>query len=72
MGYAIAVYALSGIQMVAGALDRLMAEIRTQGSTNQNFKGMMTYSALSKVLDIEHYHALWNRFADSGQNEVQA
>ena len=71
MGYSVAVFALSGIQAVAGTLDRLMDEIKTQGRTNESFKGMMTYSALNKVLGIEHYHALWNRFADSGQNEAQ-
>ena len=68
LGYSIAVFALSGIQMVAGALDRLMAEIKTQGKTDQIFEDMMAYSSLNKVLDIEHYHALWNRLGGSEQD----
>ena len=65
MGYSIAVFALSGIQTAAGALDRLMSEIKSQGSTDRSFQGMMPYSVLNEVLDIRHYHALWNRLADS-------
>ena len=62
MGYALAVYALSGIQAAAGALDRLMADIRAHGDTDRSAAGMMPYHALNDVLGIEHYHALWDRF----------
>ena len=65
MGYSIAIFALSAIQASAGALDRLMAEIKSQGSTDRSFEGMMSYSILNKVLGIEHYHTLWDRLGDS-------
>ena len=61
LGYSIAVYALSSIQTVAGALDRLMGDIKAAGSTDVSFRHMMTYSDLSKALDIEHFHNLWDR-----------
>ena len=63
MGYAIAVYAISGVLAAAGALDRLMADIKTNGDTDRSFEQMTTYSNLNKQLGIEHYEALWNRFA---------
>lgn len=67
MGYSIAVFAISAIQTAAGALDRLMVEIKTQGSSDRSFESMMSYSDLNEVLGIQHYHALWNRFAESDQ-----
>ena len=63
MGYSIAIYALSGILATAGALDRLMADIRENGDSNQSFEKMLPYSALNDLLGIENYHRLWNRFS---------
>lgn len=62
MGYAIAVFAISSIQAVAGALNRLMADIKTNGNTDQSFKDMLHYSSLNELLGIEHYHHLWDQF----------
>ena len=66
LGYSIAIYALSSIQTVAGALDRLMADIKTSGSSDASFRQMMTYSDLNKALDIEHFHELWDRYWKGG------
>jgi 2-methylisocitrate lyase-like PEP mutase family enzyme len=62
LGYSIAVYAISGILAVAGALQRLMADIQSNGTTDQSFAHMMTYNELNKLVGIEHYHQLWDRF----------
>jgi len=61
LGYSIAAYALSGIQTAAGALEKLMADIKTNGDTDESFERMMTYTDLNRALHIEHYHDLWNR-----------
>ena len=63
MGYSIAVFALSGVLAAAGALDRLMAQIKTAGDTDGAFEDMMTYSDLNQAVGIQDYHALWDRFA---------
>ena len=65
MGYSVAAYAISGILAAAGALDRLMAHIRDQGSTDQSFPHMTTYSALNQALGIEHFNALWDRYSQT-------
>ena len=67
MGYSIAIFAISGVLAVAGALDRVMADIKTHGDTDRSFEGMMTYSALNKELGIQHDDALWDRFSEPGQ-----
>ena len=67
MGYSVAVYAISGILAAAGALDRLMRDIETHGSTDQSFQHMTTYSALNETLGIEYYNALWDRFSQAGE-----
>ena len=71
MGYSIAIYALSGIQAAAGALDQLMADIEAHGDTDRSFKGMMTYSAFNKALGMEHYNALWDRFSENKEKRGQ-
>ena len=63
MGYSLAVFAISSIQATAGALNRLMADIKTHGTTDQSFKDMMPYSPLNKLVGIEHYHQLWDQFS---------
>ena len=63
MGYSIAIFALSGVLAAAGALDRLMADIKTSGDTDRTFEGMMTYSALNEAMGIDDYHELWDRFS---------
>jgi len=68
MGYSIAVFALSGIQAAAGALDRLMAEIKADGRTDRSFENMMTYTVLNAALGIDRYHALWDRFVESDRS----
>jgi 2-methylisocitrate lyase-like PEP mutase family enzyme len=60
MGFSIAVFAISSIQATAGALDRLMADIKSTGHTDESFKNMMTYNSLNNLLGIEHYHHLWD------------
>jgi 2-methylisocitrate lyase-like PEP mutase family enzyme len=65
MGYSVAIYALSGILAAAGALDRLMADIREHGDTDRSFRSMLTYNALNDVLGIERYHRMWDRSAAS-------
>lgn len=62
MGYSVAIYALSGILAAAGALDRLMADIKENGHTDRSFENMMPYGALNEVLGIECYHRMWDRF----------
>ena len=62
LGYSIAVYAISGILAVAGALQRLMTDIQSNGTTDQSFTDMMTYNELNNLVGIEHYHQLWDRF----------
>ena len=62
IGYSIAVYALAGIQATAGALDRLMADLKEHGNTDRSFKNMLPYSALNDMLGIERCHAMWDRF----------
>ena len=61
MGYSVAIFALSGILAAAGALDRLLAGLKTRGDTDRSFDDMMTYSALNEALGIGGYHALWDR-----------
>ncbi|MCL5099253.1 MAG: isocitrate lyase/PEP mutase family protein [Candidatus Omnitrophica bacterium] len=63
MGYSIAIFAISSIQATAGALNRLMADIKTNGTTNLSFKDMLPYSPLNKLVGIEHYHQLWDRLS---------
>ncbi len=63
LGYSIALYALSSIQTVAGALARLMTDIKTAGSSDVSFRQMMTYSDLNKALNIEYFRHLWNQHA---------
>ncbi len=69
MGYCIAVYAISGILATAGALQRLLSDIKTHGDSDQSFDGMMTYSDLNEILGIDDYHDLWNRFAEREETE---
>lgn len=63
MGYGVAIYALSGILAAAGAMDRLLNDIKEHGDTDRSFEQMMTYSGLNQALGIDDYHALWDRFA---------
>jgi 2-methylisocitrate lyase-like PEP mutase family enzyme len=72
MGYSIAIFALSGVLAAAGALDRLMADIKNYGDTDRSFEGMLTYSALNQKLGIEHYEDLWNRFSNPEQSGEQS
>ena len=62
MGYSIAIHALSGILAAAGALDRLMADIKQNGSTDRSVESMMSYRALNETVGIEDYHRMWDRF----------
>ncbi len=63
MGFAVAVYALSGILATAGALNRLMDGIRQRGSTDDAFEQMMTYGDLNETLGIRHFNEMWDRYA---------
>ena len=63
MGYSIAIFALSGVLAAAGALDKLMADIKTNGDTDRSFADMMTYSGLNDAMGIQDYNDLWNRFS---------
>jgi 2-methylisocitrate lyase-like PEP mutase family enzyme len=63
MGYSIAAFALSGILAAAGALDRLMAGISTDGDSDSSVEGMMTYNTLNDAIGIKRYHELWDRFS---------
>jgi 2-methylisocitrate lyase-like PEP mutase family enzyme len=65
MGYSVAIHPISSILATAGALDRLMAGIRTTGHTEDSFEAMMSYGALNSVLGMESYHRMWNRFSVS-------
>lgn len=60
MGYSIAIFPISCIQAAAGALDRLMANVQSEGTTDRSFNDMMPYSPLNKLVGIEHYHRLWD------------
>jgi 2-methylisocitrate lyase-like PEP mutase family enzyme len=62
LGYSVAIHALSGILAAAGALDRLMADIKENGHTDRSFESMMSYQALNNLLDMERYHQMWDRF----------
>lgn len=62
IGYSIAIFAISSILAVAGTLDRLMADIKSSGNTDQSFTDMMTYNKLNELVCVEHYHQLWDRF----------
>jgi 2-methylisocitrate lyase-like PEP mutase family enzyme len=62
MGYSIAIHALSGILAAAGALDRLMADLRSNGTTDRSVESMMSYRALNETVGMEHYHQLSDRF----------
>jgi len=62
MGYSAVLFALSGIQAAAGALERLMASLAERGDTDAMFPGMMTYTELNRSLGIEHYHRLWDKY----------
>jgi len=64
MGYAMAIFALSGILAAAGALDRLMAGISADGDSDGSFESMMTYTELNDRIGIQGYHELWNRFSN--------
>jgi len=63
MGYSIAIFPISSIQATAGALNRLMANIKSHGTTDQSFKDMMPYSPLNELVGIEHYHRLWDQLS---------
>ena len=69
MGYSVAIYALSGIQTAAGALDLLMRDIKAHGDTDRSFERMMTYSELNRCLGIDHYNALWDTSYGSKNRE---
>ncbi len=60
MGFAVAIFALSGILATAGALNRLMAGLARDGDTDVAFNEMMTYSELNEHLGIAHYRELWD------------
>ena len=63
MGYSIGVFAISSIQVTAGALNRLMAEVKSDGHTDKSFKDMMMpYGELNDLLGMDYYHKLWDRF----------
>ena len=63
MGYSLAIFALSSIQATAGALARLMADLRDNGNTDRSFESMMPYTALNRILGIDRYHQMWDRFS---------
>jgi 2-methylisocitrate lyase-like PEP mutase family enzyme len=65
MGYSIAIHAISSILATAGALDRLMADIRENGHTDKSVESMMSYRALNDTLGMEFYHKMWDRFGKS-------
>lgn len=69
MGYSIAVFAISGILAAAGALDRLMSEIKGSGDADRCFEDMLTYSRLNKYLEIGHYDSLWDRYYSGHSRE---
>ena len=60
MGYAVAIFALSGVLAAAGALDRLWASLAASGDTDGEFDAMMAYSELNRHLGIGHYQKLWD------------
>ena len=62
IGYSVAIFALSGILSVAGALKRLMSRLAESGDTDKMFSDMMTYTELNEHLGIEHYQQLWDRY----------
>jgi len=62
IGYSVAIFALSGILSVAGALKRLMSCLTDSGETDKVFPDMMTYTELNQHLGIEHYQQLWDRY----------
>ena len=62
MGYSVAIFALSGVLTVAGALAGLMASLAKEGDTDAAFPKMMTYSELNRRVGIEHYHRLWDQY----------
>lgn len=64
MGYSIAIHPISSILATAGALDRLMADLKQTGHTDASFEHMMPYRALNEVLGMETYHHMWDRFGD--------
>ena len=63
MGYSVAIFALSGVLTVAGALASLMASLAEDGDTDAAFPKMMTYSELNRHVGIEHYHRLWDQYS---------
>jgi 2-methylisocitrate lyase-like PEP mutase family enzyme len=65
MGYSVAILPLSSIQATVGALNRLMADLKAQGTTDQSFADMTPYSRLNQLVGIDHYHRLWDRFSQS-------
>lgn len=67
MGYSIAVFALSGILAAAGALERLMLDIKANRDTRRSFGSMMTYSELNTRLGIDRYNNLWNSAYSDGE-----
>lgn len=60
MGYSVAIHPISSILATAGALDRLMADLRKDGDTDRCFDSLMTYQSLNHLLGIEHYHRMWD------------
>ncbi len=60
MGFAVAIFALSGVLAAAGALRGLMAGLAEDGNTDAAFGGMMTYTDLNQNLGIDHYQQLWD------------
>jgi 2-methylisocitrate lyase-like PEP mutase family enzyme len=66
MGFSVALYAISGILAAAGALNRLMEDIKVYGNTDRSFEHMVTYSDLNETLGIEYFNALWDRFSQTG------
>jgi len=65
MGYSVAIHAISSILATAGALDRLMADLKENGHTDRSIEGMMPYCALNETLGIEAYHRMWDQSAAS-------
>ncbi len=66
MGYSVAIHPISSILATAGALDRLMADLRESGDTGRRFDDLMTYRALNELLGVERYHRMWDETGHRG------
>lgn len=67
IGFALALYPLSTLFTATYAISNILAELRQCGTTHARRDRMVTYSEFSKVVRLQHFHGLDDRFGSQSR-----